>query len=132
MVGGSAHDTNGKGFYFRPTIMQSMAADNPIVQQEIFGPVLAVQPFADMEEAMALADHRDYGLGAAVYTRDLAVAMKCSRSIKSGSVWINNFGVNDVVPPVGGYKKSGFGKDFGLDGLMKYMHTKSVIVKASA
>jgi acyl-CoA reductase-like NAD-dependent aldehyde dehydrogenase len=65
-----------------------------------------------------------------VYTRDLATAMKCSRAIKSGSVWINNFGVNDIIPPAGGYKKSGFGKDFGVTGLLKFMQLKSIIVKA--
>ena len=67
-----------------------------------------------------------------MYTRDLNTAMKCSRAIKSGTVWVNNFGVNDIVAPVGGYKRSGFGKDFGLDGLLKYMRTKSILVKAVA
>ena len=132
VVGGSAFETNGEGFFFEPTIMRCLKADNPIVQQEVFGPVLAVQPFADLDEAMVLADHRDYGLGAAVYTRDLTTAMKCSRAIKAGTIWINHFGVNDIIAPVGGYKRSGFGKDFGLDGLLKYMRTKSISVKAVA
>ena len=120
------------GFHFEPTIVQNLTVDNPIIAQEVFGPVLAVQRFADDDEAIALADHCDYGLGAALYTRDLARAMRSSRAIKAGTVWVNQFGVNDVIAPVGGFKKSGFGKDFGIEGLLKYTHSKSISVKATA
>ena len=129
VIGGSAMEAYEGGFYFEPTIVRRLDVDNPIIQQELFGPVLAVQPFDGIEEALALADHRDYGLGAALYTRDLATAMKCSRAIKAGAVWVNQFGVNDIIAPIGGYKKSGFGKDFGVEGLLKYMHVKNVSVK---
>ncbi len=129
VVGGSPLDAYAGGFYFEPTIIRRLGTDNPIIQQELFGPVLAVQPFDGIEQALALADHRDYGLGAAVFTRDLATAMRCSRAIKAGAVWVNQFGVNDIIAPIGGYKKSGFGKDFGVEGLLKYTHLKNVSVK---
>ena len=131
LTGGAAIGQRA-GFYFEPTLVHKLSADNPIIEQEVFGPVLAVQPFQSVEEALILAEHCDYGLGAALYTRDLATAMRSSRAIKAGTVWINHFGVNDIIAPVGGYKKSGFGKDFGLEGLLKYTHTKSISVKASA
>ena len=131
LTGGAAIEERA-GFYFEPTLVHKLTVENPIIAQEVFGPVLAVQPFQSLEEALILADHSDYGLGAALYTRDLATAMRSSRAIKAGTVWINHFGVNDVIAPVGGYKKSGFGKDFGLEGLLKYTHTKSISVKASA
>jgi aldehyde dehydrogenase (NAD+) len=130
VTGGAVIETGKGGFFFQPTVLRSVEASNPVIRQKIFGPVLAVQPFSDMEEAMSLADHCDYGLGASVYTRNLNTAMKCARAIKSGSVWINCFGVNDIIAPVGGYKKSGFGKDFGQDGMLKYMRSKSILVKS--
>lgn len=128
VAGGSTIDAYEAGFFFEPTIVRNLNSDNPIILQELFGPVLAVQTFDDMDEAIKLADHRDYGLGASVYTRDLATAMKCSKAIKAGTVWVNRFGVNDIVTPVGGYKKSGFGKDFGLEGMLKYTHTKNISI----
>ena len=128
---GGAPIEEGGGFYFEPTLVHNVSTDNPIVEQEVFGPVLAVQPFRSLDEALVLAEHCDYGLGAALYTRDLATAMRASRSIKAGTVWVNHFGVNDIIAPVGGYKKSGFGKDFGLEGLLKYTHSKSISVKAT-
>ncbi|WP_174296918.1 aldehyde dehydrogenase family protein [Sphingomonas bacterium] len=130
LIGGAAIQDDG--FYFEPTLVHNLAVDNPIVEQEVFGPVLAVQPFDSIDEALTLAEHCDYGLGAALYTRDLATAMRSSRSIKAGTVWVNQFGVNDIVAPVGGFKKSGFGKDFGMEGLLKYTHSKSISVKAFA
>ena len=132
ILSGGAAIEGRDGFYFEPTVVRTLAVDNPIVEQEVFGPVLAVQPFNSLEEALTLAEHCDYGLGAAVWSRDLATAMRSSRSIKAGTVWINQFGVNDVVVPVGGYKKSGFGKDFGVEGLLKFTHMKNISVKASA
>ena len=131
LTGGAAM-TDRAGFYFEPTLVHKLAADNPLVELEVFGPVLAIQPFLSFEEALTLAEHCDYGLGAALYTRDLATAMRTSRAIKAGTVWVNQFGVNDIIAPVGGYKKSGFGKDFGMEGMLKYMHTKSISVKSSA
>lgn len=129
LTGGAAIERDG--FFFEPTLVDRLTVDNPVVEQEVFGPVLAIQPFDTVDEALELAEHADYGLGAALYTRDLATAMRASRSIKAGTVWVNQFGVNDIIAPVGGYKKSGFGKDFGMEGLLKYTHSKSISVKAT-
>ncbi|WP_174290868.1 aldehyde dehydrogenase family protein, partial [Sphingomonas bacterium] len=131
LIGGAAIEDRD-GFYFEPTLVDKLTVDNPIIEQEVFGPVLAIQPFEDLDEALELAEHCDYGLGAALYTRDLATAMRASKAIKAGSVWVNQFGVNDIIAPVGGYKKSGFGKDFGVEGLLKFMHIKGISIKMTA
>ncbi|WP_174279023.1 aldehyde dehydrogenase family protein, partial [Sphingomonas bacterium] len=129
---GGAAIADRDGYYFEPTLVDKLAVDNPIIEQEVFGPVLAIQPFEGLDEALELAEHCDYGLGAALYTRDLATAMRASKAIKAGSVWVNQFGVNDIIAPVGGYKKSGFGKDFGVEGLLKFMHIKGISIKMTA
>ena len=129
VCGGKQYDMPHAGVFFKPTLVRNVSATNPVVKEEIFGPVLAVQTFRGIEEGLALADHDDYGLAAGVYTRDIGTAMKCSRKLQVGSVWVNHYGTADVLSPVGGYKRSGFGKDFGAEGFAKYFKTKHVWMK---
>jgi aldehyde dehydrogenase (NAD+) len=125
LTGGARFDSTG-GFYFRPTIVLNAKQENPVIREEIFGPVLAVQRFRDEEEGLALADHPIYGLAAAVHTNDINRALRAARSIQAGTVWVNHFGLPHLAAPFGGYKQSGFGKDFGMAGLEKYLRTKSI------
>jgi aldehyde dehydrogenase (NAD+) len=124
-AGGSVLEAGG-GYFFEPTVVTGVAASNSLVREEIFGPVLVVQEFDELEEGLALADHAEYGLAAGVHTANLAAAVRCSHALQAGTVWVNHFGPTDISSPVGGYKRSGFGKDFGTEGLQKYFKTKHV------
>lgn len=101
-------DTRG-GVYVEPTVIDEVDAKNRLFQEEIFGPVLSVTTFTEIDEAIALANDSVYGLAASVYTSDLNHAIRVSREIRAGVVTVNCFGEGDVTTPFGGYKQSGFG-----------------------
>lgn len=126
LTGGKPIDKK-KGYYIEPTIFTDVKDDMLIVKDEIFGPVLALMKFKTIEEAIKSANNTKYGLAAGIVTKSLDVANTVSRSIRAGSIWINCYFAFDNDCPFGGYKMSGFGKDFGADGLRKYLHTKSVV-----
>ncbi|XP_062087023.1 aldehyde dehydrogenase family 2 member C4-like [Humulus lupulus] len=116
-----------KGYYIEPTIFTNVKEDMMIVKDEIFGPVVGLMKFKTVEEAIQRANDSKYGLAAGIMTKDLNVANTVSRSVRAGSVWINCYFAIDKDCPFGGYKMSGFGRDFGLDALHKYMQLKSVV-----
>ncbi|MCY1221516.1 NAD/NADP-dependent betaine aldehyde dehydrogenase [compost metagenome] len=110
-----------------------MRADNPAVQEEIFGPVLTVQTFDDEEEGLALASHERYGLAAGVHTADIGRALRAMRGIAAGTVWINRYGrSSDFVIPTGGYHQSGIGKDLGRQAVEANLRFKSVLIDFAA
>ncbi|MDW8338496.1 MAG: aldehyde dehydrogenase family protein, partial [Thermoleophilia bacterium] len=117
----------GPGAFYPPTVV---AAGNEleIAQEEVFGPVVAVIPFADEEEAVRLANDVRYGLMATVWTRDPARGHRLAARIKSGTVGINMPYSAFPGIPFGGYKQSGFGRELGLEALELYLETKSVLV----
>jgi betaine-aldehyde dehydrogenase len=119
-------DDYDKGYFFAPTIIDDLPADCRVVREEIFGPVLAVQSFSSDEEALAMANDTDFGLSAGVWTTDLNRAMRMSKGIKAGTVWINTYNKNFPEAEFGGYKQSGLGRTRGIDGLMEYCETKHV------
>ncbi|MYZ46350.1 aldehyde dehydrogenase family protein [Propylenella binzhouense] len=128
VAGGERFVLDG-GQYFAPTVMAELGSDNPALREEIFGPVLGVQTFRGFDEAMRLADHPVYGLTASLYTRDIDKAIHGARAIEAGTIWINGYGRGaDLGSPFGGFKQSGFGKDFGIDGFKKYRRSKSINV----
>jgi aldehyde dehydrogenase (NAD+) len=130
VAGGDRIETTTGGTFYRPTIVRNAKPENPVIREEVFGPVLAVQPFRDLEEGLALADHPIYGLAGAVHTKDIDKAFRAARSMQAGTVWINHYGpTSDLAAPMGGYKQSGFGKDLGVSGLDKYLKTKNVWMK---
>ncbi len=126
MTGGKAVDR--PGFFVEPTIFSDVKATMTIAQEEIFGPVLSVIPFHDEEEALALANGTRYGLAAGVWTRDVKRAMRVTRQIKAGTVWLNTYQILSPTAPFGGYKYSGIGRELGPDALEAYLETKTVIV----
>ena len=129
LEGGSRVEGGPGGIFFAPTVLHNAAQDNPAVRDELFGPVLTVQPFDDLEEGLALADHPTYGLAGGVHTADLQKALRASMAIQAGTIWVNHFGPNtDPNAPMGGYKQSGFGKDCGLMGLDKFLKTKNIAI----
>lgn len=109
-----------------PTIFVDVDPASPLSQEEIFGPVLVVTRFHTEEQALALANDSRYGLGAAVWTRDLSRAHRVSRRLKAGSVFVNNYNDGDMTVPFGGYKQSGNGRDKSLHALEKFTELKTI------
>ena len=121
----------GKGYFVRPTIFDDVQNGMTIAREEIFGPVLSVLRFRDLDEVVRAANDTPYGLAAAVWTKDIKKAHRVARLLKSGTVWINTYGLYDSAMPFGGYKMSGFGRELGRHGLLEYTQTKSVWVDLS-
>ena len=116
----------GKGFFIEPTIFGDVKNDMTIAREEIFGPVLSVLSFDDIEQVIEQANNNPYGLAAAVWTRDVKKAHSVSRRLKAGTVWINTYGLMDASLPFGGYKSSGFGRELGAHAIEHYTELKTV------
>ena len=126
VTGGERH--GDKGFYIQPTIFADVKDDMDIVREEIFGPVLAVTKFKDLEEAVRRGNATDFGLAAAVWTRDIGKAHSVANRLNAGTVWINCYDVFDAAAPFGGFKRSGIGRELGEKALDNYLETKTVTV----
>jgi acyl-CoA reductase-like NAD-dependent aldehyde dehydrogenase len=127
VCGGEPLDLDG-GFYYRPTVIADLPSDSRVVNEEVFGPVLTVQPFDSEEEAVALANSTPYGLAAGLQTRDLARAHRVASQLQAGIVWVNDWAMLDPAIPFGGVKDSGFGREYGPESLEAYTKVKSVVV----
>ncbi len=119
----------GGGWFYRPTIILAQGSDDPLVQEEIFGPVLTVQIVSGLEEALTAANATSYALVAGIYTRDHASAWRFARAVDAGQVYINEFFAGGVAMPFGGNRKSGFGRARGMAGLRSYCKLKSVVAR---
>ena len=128
VAGGHAATVNGRGHYVEATVFDGVTPEMTIAREEIFGPVLAVLAFDDLEEGIALANQSMYGLAAGIWTRDVSKAHRVARAIQAGTVWVNTYNVYAASAPFGGYKASGFGRDLGREGLEGYLETKTVWV----
>ncbi|OWT75526.1 carnitine dehydratase [Achromobacter sp. HZ28] len=121
----------GEGYFIQPTIFSDVDNASHLAQEEIFGPVLAIIPFDTEEEAIRLANDSRYGLAAGLWTRDLARAMRVSRSLLAGSVWVNTYRALAAGAPFGGFKESGIGRERGEAGLREYLTTRNVMIDYS-
>ncbi len=119
-----------KGYFVKPTVLGNTNRDMKVVREEIFGPVVCVQRYTDVNDVARLANDTIYGLGASIWTRDVGNIINIVPKIKSGTVWVNCHNILDVAMPFGGYKQSGFGKDMGEEALGAYLETKSVCIMA--
>lgn len=128
VAGGNPATVNGRGFFVEATVFDGAKPGMQIVEEEIFGPVLAVMSFEDADEAIALANRTIYGLAAGIWTRDIQKAHRVARAIRAGTVWINTYNSYDSAAPFGGYKASGFGRDLGREALDGYTEVKTVWV----
>ena len=128
-VGGHRVLTDTGGAYLEPTVVTGAAADNPLVREEIFGPVLAVQVVNDEAEAVRVAGDTQYGLAAALWTSDLGTAHRVSRALRAGTVWVNCYEEGDMAVPFGGVKLSGFGRDKSRHALDEYTSLKTTWIR---
>ncbi|MDV2884968.1 aldehyde dehydrogenase family protein [Alkalihalophilus pseudofirmus] len=130
--GRPAEIIHSKGFYYLPTILDRISPKSEIAQEEVFGPVLTVFDFETESEAIDLANGTAYGLVTGVWTKDISRAHRVSNKVKSGQVFINNYGAaGGVEMPFGGYKKSGIGREKGVEALQNYTQLKNIAVKVT-
>jgi aldehyde dehydrogenase (NAD+) len=126
VTGGERH--GDKGFFIKPTIFADVKDNMAIACDEIFGPVLSVIKFNEVDEAVARANSTDFGLAAAIWTRDIAKAHTIAHRLRAGTVWINCYDVFDAAAPFGGFKRSGIGRELGEKALDNYTELKTVTV----
>jgi phenylacetaldehyde dehydrogenase len=126
VVGGKRCE--GLGYFVEPTVMVKTNSEMKVVKEEIFGPVVCAMPFKDPDKLVAEANQSEYGLAAAVWTRDLSKAHRIAEKLRAGTVWINCYNVFDAAMPFGGYKQSGWGREMGHEVLEQYTEVKAVCV----
>jgi betaine-aldehyde dehydrogenase len=119
-----------KGWYVQPTVFADVSNDMRIAQEEIFGPVLAVIPYDDVDDAVRIANDSDYGLAGSVWTTDGDAGMDVARRVRTGTFGVNQYTM-DFIAPFGGFKGSGLGREFGKEGLEHYTELKSIIPPGS-
>jgi len=119
-------DKHSRGFFVSPTVFEDVGTDMRIFQEEIFGPVLCVLPFHDVEDAIALANATKYGLAGDVWSRNLIRIMRVSQGVRTGTLWVNRHLNPGPEVPFGGYRQSGVGRETGMEGLMEYLQVKHI------
>jgi aldehyde dehydrogenase (NAD+) len=118
-----------RGYFIQPTVFGDVQEDMKIAQEEIFGPVLSIIKFKDLDDVIERANKTMYGLAAAVWTRDIGKAHAIANNVRAGTVWVNCYDVFDAAAPFGGFKQSGIGRELGEYGLQQYTEVKTVTVK---
>jgi aldehyde dehydrogenase (NAD+) len=118
-----------RGYFIQPTVFADVQDSMKIAKEEIFGPVMSIIRFKNLDEVVERANRTSYGLAAAVWTRDVKKAHAIANNVRAGTVWVNCYNVLDTRAPFGGFKQSGIGRELGEYGLQQYTEVKTVIVK---
>jgi betaine-aldehyde dehydrogenase len=126
VVGGRRPDRFAKGFFYEPTVLLDVAPSMPLMREETFGPVAPIVRCRDIDEAIALADRSEYGLGASIYTNSLEHAMKAMEQVHAGTFWINDPLTDNDAGPFGGMRRSGIGRELGSEGIEDFRDSKHV------
>lgn len=132
IYGGKRPKNIEKGWYFEPTIFEHMNNQSRITREEIFGPVLSVIPFKEENEVIQLANSTDYALAAGVWVKDIAKAMRVSKAVRAGIVWVNTYRSISPIAPIGGSGLSGYGRESGFEAIHEYTQSKVVWVNTSS
>jgi acyl-CoA reductase-like NAD-dependent aldehyde dehydrogenase len=131
VLGGKQRSDLGAGWFVEPTIFTQVNNQMRIAQEEVFGPILSVIPFKDEADAIRIGNDVLYGLAAGVWTQSLHRSMLMADKLKAGTVWINNYRATSFTTPFGGYKRSGIGRESGVDAIKEYLETKSVWISTN-
>lgn len=123
--GGNRH--GDKGYFIEPTVFADVKDDMTIAKEEIFGPVMSIMKFSDLDNVVARANNSDYGLAASVMTRNFSKAQQITKKLRAGTVWVNCYDTFDAALPFGGFKSSGIGRELGEAGLEPYLEKKTVV-----
>ena len=127
--GGEQVRADSGGWFYPPTVVTDVTEDMAIAREAIFGPVVVVMPFQDIDDAIRIANDSIYGLAATVWSRDIDDALRLARSVRAGTVSVNGYSEGDITTPFGGYKQSGFGgRDNGLEAFAQYTETKTIFI----
>jgi aldehyde dehydrogenase (NAD+) len=121
----------GAGWFVEPTVFTGVRPDMRVANEEIFGPVLSIIPFEDEDEAVQIANGTIYGLAAGVWTTNIRRAIVMSEKLEAGTVWVNTYRAISYMSPFGGFKRSGLGRESGIDAIREYLQTKSVWIDIS-
>jgi len=131
LTGGARPDKFNRGYYWAPTIVACDSQDYPIVQNELFGPVLSVLRVNSEEQAIEMANATRYAFAGGVFSKDIARAVRLARAIRAGRIWVNSYRTTSLYVPFGGFKESGYGREAGLDAVRDYTDTKGVFIDVS-
>jgi aldehyde dehydrogenase (NAD+) len=126
VLGGGTGDRFDKGYWVEPTLVTNLDVESPVAQEEIFGPILTVQRYTDIDDAVRIANSTVYGLAAAVFSADQDRAIDIAARLRSGIVDVNGGMSFHVSAPFGGYKQSGLGREWGTEGLEEFLETKTI------
>jgi aldehyde dehydrogenase (NAD+) len=118
-----------RGYFIEPTVFADVQDQMKIAQEEIFGPVMSIIKFKDIDEVIQRANDTMYGLAAAVWTQDISKGHAIANGVRAGTVWVNCYDVFDPAAPFGGFKQSGIGRELGEYGLQQYTEVKTVTIK---
>ena len=131
ITGGKRADEFDKGWFFEPTIIECENHNFPVSENELFGPVLSVMKFTDEEEVTRMMNDNSYGLAAGIFTENNGVALRLSKNVRAGIIFINTYRLISPIAPFGGFKSSGFGRESGLEAIKDYSNTKTTWISTS-